>query len=103
MLPRADPLTLDDRFPRCRRCRIEMGEENLLRTPAVRYDIHLTDFSNLQMYSAFVSCLVLITNHTIDNRSQIATTRRKKKKKKKERKKENINIFPIFFFFFFFF
>jgi hypothetical protein len=65
-----------------------MGEENLLRTPAVRYDIHLTDFSNLQMYSAFVSCLVLITNHTIDNRSQIATTRRKKKKKKEERRKE---------------
>ena len=65
-----------------------MGEENLLRTPAVRYDIHLTDFSNLQMYSAFVSCLVLITNHTIDNRSQIATTRRKKKKKKKEEEKE---------------
>ena len=61
-----------------------MGEEHLLRTPAVRYDIHLTDFSNLQMYSAFVSCLVLITNHTIDNRSQIATTRRKKKKKKKK-------------------
>jgi hypothetical protein len=65
-----------------------MGEENLLRTPAVRYDIHLTDFSNLQMYSAFVSCLVLITNHTIDNRSQIATTRRKKKKKKKEERRK---------------